>query len=704
MSGKRAGYELFLISFLTLFAELVFIRYLSSNIYLLSFYKNSVIIAVFLGMGTGFMLSKDRGDYVKYLPLATLVLVSVIVYFNDYLRIDLDYSSMDESIWPEFWANRRAASVPIFWVLVSIYVMTALYFVPFGQETVRAMSFFRPLTAYSINVAGSLSGVVLFEVLGALWTTPLVWFAVISIPLLWWGRRYSGRLVFALNAVSTVLALFIVFSAVLGPELWSPYSKIRVYQFAPDPALGFISTTNGNPQVGCINLDASYKGPEGPLNMESRSIYEIPYAFMRPASVLVAGAGAGNEVAVALKHGAGRVEAIELDPVFIALGRALNPHRPFDDRRVFVHVGDARAFFHRTGEKYELVVIGFLDSQYHLTHMSNIRTENFVYTWESLKRTKDILTPGGVLQLNYNSPRIETRERIYAILKDVYGEDLIAFVPENPVSGNISFVAGPGVRGLGKAGNIPGLKRVSFNNAPKNTEIPTDDWPFLYLSGRKVPREYWPMLATLPLLSLAFIRAVGGKRTGFSPKYFLLGSGFMLLETKSITTFALLFGSTVTVVAVVVASILVAILLANLVIHKFSIRSLTTPYVLTLSSLIGLYFVPTGALLHLSMGLKLTASILLISAPLFFAAIVFGVSFAGSKDQGTDLGSNIFGAVSGGMLEYSSMAFGFKSLYILSFLGYLLAFITDIAKGKGAPEGGAGGEGAVVGEGRGDEP
>ncbi len=43
-----------------------------------------------------------------------------------------------------------------------------------------------------------------------------------------------------------------------------------------------------------------------------------------------------------------------------------------------------------------------------------------------------------------------------------------------------------------------------------------------------------------------------------------------------------------------------------------------------------------------------------------------------------DLGSNIFGAVVGGMSEYASMAFGFKALYIFSLTAYALAFIAEL--------------------------
>jgi hypothetical protein len=239
------------------------------------------------------------------------------------------------------------------------------------------------------------------------------------------------------------------------------------------------------------------------------------------------------------------------------------------------------------------------------------------------------------------------------------------------VSGNISYLAGPGVRALKH--DPPGLKRVSFEVT--NAAPPTDDWPFLYLNAKRIPREYYSMLLAIPLLSIVFIKLVSRSGAGFSPVYFLMGLGFMVLETKSITSFALLFGSTVTVVAIVIASILAAILVANLCIHRFALKSPGFAYLLILATLVVLYFLDLGYFLNLGWTLKLAVSILLISAPIFFAALIFGISFSSSVRMDIDLGSNIFGAVIGGMFEYASMAAGFKSLYIVSFLAYLGAFL-----------------------------
>ena len=55
----------------------------------------------------------------------------------------------------------------------------------------------------------------------------------------------------------------------------------------------------------------------------------------------------------------------------------------------------------------------------------------------------------------------------------------------------------------------------------------------------------------------------------------------------------------------------------------------------------------------------------------FFAGIIFVSSFARAGFRGSALGSNLFGALVGGLLESASLWFGLKSLTILAAVLYL---------------------------------
>lgn len=107
------------------------------------------------------------------------------------------------------------------------------------------------------------------------------------------------------------------------------------------------------------------------------------------------GAGTGNDVASALRHGATHVDAVEIDPLILRLGKRFHPEHPYDSPRVTVHVDDARAFFKKTKRKYDLIVFGYLDSHTMLTSFSSVRLDNYVYTLESLREARGLLREAG---------------------------------------------------------------------------------------------------------------------------------------------------------------------------------------------------------------------------------------------------------------------------------------------------------------------
>ena len=63
-----------------------------------------------------------------------------------------------------------------------------------------------------------------------------------------------------------------------------------------------------------------------------------------------------------------------------------------------------------------------------------------------------------------------------------------------------------------------------------------------------------------------------GQAGAWSWQFFLLGAGFMLLETKSIIQFALLWGSTWVVASLAIASVLSMALVANYVVARVEVR------------------------------------------------------------------------------------------------------------------------------------
>ncbi|MBI0385396.1 spermidine synthase, partial [Streptomyces albiflaviniger] len=91
-----------------------------------------------------------------------------------------------------------------------------------------------------------------------------------------------------------------------------------------------------------------------------------------------------------------------------------------------------------------------------------------------------------------------------------------------------------------------------------------DDHPFPYLLHRTIPTLYIGVLGAILLVTLVSVRLTGVRlrRTARYVDMFLLGAAFMLLETKNVIGFALYFGTTWLVNAMVFAGVLLAVLCA----------------------------------------------------------------------------------------------------------------------------------------------
>src|SRR5262249_44152162 len=133
------------------------------------------------------------------------------------------------------------------------------------------------------------------------------------------------------------------------------------------------------------------------------------------------------------------------------------------------------------------------------------------------------------------------------------------------------------------------------------TVVPaTDDWPFLYMRAPALPRHYLAALAVILVISAAAVGAAVWSEpilTSARPLYFFfLGAGFMLLETKSIVQFALLWGSTWSSASLAIASVL-AMALASTVVAARTDISRPWPVAAVLFALLAInYFVPVGRL------------------------------------------------------------------------------------------------------------
>jgi hypothetical protein len=149
----------------------------------------------------------------------------------------------------------------------------------------------------------------------------------------------------------------------------------------------------------------------------------------------------------------------------------------------------------------------------------------------------------------------------------------------------------------------------------------------------------------------------------------------MLLETKSIIQFALLWGSTWVVASVAIASVLVMALAANFVVAR---REVTRPELVAavLVALLALnYALPVGRLAFESRLVESLGYAGLMFSPIFCAGLLFGSAIKRSTDLPRDYGINLLGAMVGGTAEYLSLVTGFQTLLIVIAACYIAAVV-----------------------------
>jgi hypothetical protein len=428
---------------------------------------------------------------------------------------------------------------------------------------------------------------------------------------------------------------------------------------------------------------------ENSYTRKARPYYDLPYRFVRPSKVLVVGAGSGNDVASALRHGAQRVDAVEIDPLILALGKRLHPEKPYSSDKVHIVNNDARAFFKQSPERYDLIVFGLLDSQTLLSSMSSIRLDNYIYTLESLKEARKHLEPEGTISISFALTESWIEERFFRMLTETFQREPLCL--RTPYDSGVSYLIGPTATREFVGGQAELGTMVINDLIPKTgTPIPTDDWPFLYLRSKSIPFAYWFTLSLLFLLSLLAVRRILNFRNGGLSRLisdndnlfmFLLGAGFMLIEVKSISDLSLLFGSTWVVNSVVIASILLMILLANLLVLKHPPRSMGWVYGGLVVSLLASYFFRPDMLSGLSFEGKWFAGGFLSALPVFFAGILFATIFKRVQEVSAAFGANLLGALVGGILENLSMIYGIAFLNLLALAVYLVSLVVYLRPG-----------------------
>jgi len=678
-----------LISSAALYLEIVLIRWIGTEVRIFAFFQNLSLIACFLGFGLGCFNTRQRGSLLASLAAITALVVVVKLPFQLW-RTALTAMSSALSFSPDaaLWGDNLKLTGSERWIetvfsalmlaLLLLLMVTAMaplgrwvgYYLETAPDTVAA---------YSVNLAGSIAGMWLLAILALLWLSPAYWFALAFVLILA-AQPISWRAGIA-GGVLLLITLFALRPSGSKAVYWSPYQKLEVTDSGDSQYTIYVNNVG---YMSIANVTAGFvaRHPELARQFEDNS-YDSPFQFAGSKNrVLVIGAGAGNDVAAALRHGASHVDAVEIDPLIYSIGKRLHPEHPYDSPKVKVAINDARHFLRQNHGKYDVIVFGLLDSHTGFSGYSNMRVDNYVYTEESFRDARRLLNPDGILVLKFEvrEPWTWMGRRFYTMLQQIFGRAPVTYyVGQTGVNGGLFagtvFLEANSGRLWEKASEAQTLEFVRSHppafplTSQAAPPITTDDWPYVYHESHSIPRTYFTVSLVLLFMTFLLVRPYFKPTQRSTWQFFLLGAGFLLMETQLVSRLALYFGTTWLVNSIALTGILSVLLLSNFYVKLRAPRSLTVYYISLCAALVANYLIPWNSI----PGSATTAGILLCLAycvPVFFAGIVFTESFRRCSGRSDVFGANMLGAVAGGLTQNLSFIFGIKALLAIAAVIY----------------------------------
>jgi len=558
-----------------------------------------------------------------------------------------------------------------------LFLGIVIVFALITQWTAKVFRLFSPLQAYSLDIGGSCLGILCFMGISWLQLPAWSWF-VMLLPVWIFAMPPASPRARWIPAVLLSFITFLVWyqdqSLLNDPDLtddfevvWSPYQKVEFARITNERRSIYV---NG---IGHQELIIPEEIPE--------SFYSIPHRFRVEVAgltayenVLIIGAGSGNDVSAALAHGAKHVDAVEIDPAIARFGQLNHLAKPYDDPRVTLIVDDGRAFMARTERRYDLIIFALTDSLVKVSAMAQLRLENYIFTEESIRRAYSLLREDGHLVL-YNFYREDWLiARIHKTIEQATGRppQSLAILRDFHI-----LAVGPNVRAPeGQRHDTSGVMAT------------TDDWPFLYLKNRGIPDLY--KVAMLGLASFVAVllfalqrftrnleeKEAGPSRLLLKAAFVLMGLAFLLLETKGIVQFSLLFGTTWKNSSLVFLAALLLVLAANAVAARVRGNALLpVAFILLMVSCLGSLIYPLANLLSVESGvLRFALASLLTFSPIFFANLIFSLVFRDQPVAEHLFGWNLIGTTLGGVFEYTSMWIGYNALAVVVAISYAFAF------------------------------
>jgi predicted membrane-bound spermidine synthase len=125
----------------------------------------------------------------------------------------------------------------------------------------------------------------------------------------------------------------------------------------------------------------------------------LPFRLTSNAETLVIGPGGGADVVSALASGSRKVTAVELNPLMLKFVRSYGARAGnlYDRPDVETIQSEGRNFISRTGKKFDIIFMGFVDSWASVASGGLSLSENYLYTAEAMRAYYDHLKDDGIV-------------------------------------------------------------------------------------------------------------------------------------------------------------------------------------------------------------------------------------------------------------------------------------------------------------------
>ena len=193
----------------------------------------------------------------------------------------------------------------------------------------------------------------------------------------------------------------------------SPLGLISVVEsptipFRHAPGLSLNNTVEPLLQLGvftdaeAISAITRFEGDLKRLSYLDFTTSALPYHLLGNPTVLILGASGGEQVLLALYHGARQIDAVELNPQVLDL--VVDKYADFAGGiygrpEVELHIGEARSFVERADDRYHLIQIPLLYSFGATAAGTQSLHENYTYTVEAIGNYLNHLQPDGLLSI-----------------------------------------------------------------------------------------------------------------------------------------------------------------------------------------------------------------------------------------------------------------------------------------------------------------